>query len=212
MRRRRRRAIAILLVLVILAAAGGFAFGGTRSVLDELAAAQIESVLSEQMNQAVLTCLAADGGAYDSYVLLERDVNGELTALQTNVLRVNRLRAEVVRSVRETVSQGTEISVQVPLGNLFLPALFSGEGPMVPVHLMSVNALHAEFENEFQQAGINQTLHRIVIRTTVACTALVLGRTVPIEVTTDVVAAETVLMGSVPGTYINIDKIDNQGG
>ena len=202
MRRRRRRAIAILLVLVILAAAGGFAFGGTRSVLDELAAAQIESVLSEQMNQAVLTCLAADGGAYDSYVLLERDVNGELTALQTNVLRVNRLRAEVVRSVRETVSQGTEISVQVPLGNLFLPALFSGEGPMVPVHLMSVNALHAEFENEFQQAGINQTLHRVILETVATVTVLLPGRNVTREVRRSFPAAETVIVGRVPDVFL----------
>ena len=63
------------------------------------------------------------------------------------------------------------------------------------------------FHNEFTAAGINQTLHRITIDINVTITILTLAGTQDVEVDSSVIAAETVIVGQVPTTYIDMEEL-----
>ena len=95
----------------------------------------------------------------------------------------------------------------IPLGNIFLPELLSGRGPLLPVKIISVSSSDAKFMNRFSEAGINQTLHQIVIEVILAATALTPVGTTTVQVSSQVVVAETVIVGTVPNSYINVGTI-----
>ena len=66
--------------------------------------------------------------------------------------------------------------IGIPLGSLFLPEFFSGKGPAIPVHILSIRNSDATFESNFSQAGINQTLHQLNMIVSVDVSVLVMGR------------------------------------
>ena len=82
------------------------------------------------------------------------------------------------------------------------PELFSGSGPKLPVKVMSISTSDAEFRNEFSEAGINQTLHQLIMEVSVDVAVLVLGETAGFTITSEVVVAETVIIGDVPETFL----------
>ena len=92
--------------------------------------------------------------------------------------------------------------IGIPLGSLFLPELFSGKGPSIPVHILSIRNSDANFTSDFSQAGINQTLHQLTMEVSVDVAVLVLGETGSFTITSEVVVAETVIVGYVPTTII----------
>jgi hypothetical protein len=90
----------------------------------------------------------------------------------------------------------------IPLGSLFLPEFLSGKGPTIPVHILSIRNSDATFVSNFSQAGINQTLHQVTMEVSVDVAVLVLGRTSAFTMTSEVVVAETVIVGQVPETFL----------
>ena len=91
----------------------------------------------------------------------------------------------------------------IPLGNLVIPELFSGKGPVIPVSIISIRNSDASFFSTFTEAGINQTLQRIIMDVCVDVSVLVLGRTDSFAVSSQVVVAETVIVGQVPDTFFH---------
>ena len=70
------------------------------------------------------------------------------------------------------------------------------------MHILSIRNSDAAFVSDFQQAGINQTLHQLTMEVSVDVAVLVLGDTSGFTVTSEVVVAETVIVGDVPDTFL----------
>ncbi|MFI3251454.1 MAG: sporulation protein YunB, partial [Eubacteriales bacterium] len=103
---------------------------------------------------------------------------------------------------------GVDISViEVPLGSLFSMELLWAKGPTIKARSMTVGTVSAEFESNFSQAGINQTLHRIYLHVTVPITLLLAGDTVETEITTKLCVSETVIVGTVPNTNLQLPTL-----
>ena len=64
-----------------------------------------------------------------------------------------------------------------------------------------VGSSSARFENEFTEAGINQTKHRIILYVDVSVSILLPGFSAYTKVSNAFAVAETVIVGSVPDTY-----------
>ena len=90
--------------------------------------------------------------------------------------------------------------------------VFSGRGPGIPVRIVSVSNVTADFTNEFSSAGINQTRHQIILNIKVDIDMLIPGGTLQDTVTTSMVIAETVIVGTVPGTYADMSGQSILGG
>ena len=90
----------------------------------------------------------------------------------------------------------------IPMGSLILPEFLSGRGPDIPVNIISIRNSDAAFESYFTEAGINQTLQQLTMDVSVDVSILVLGRTESLTVTSQVVVAETIIVGQVPDTFL----------
>lgn len=178
-----------------------------RPLLRELAETQIKNATSDLTNDALTELLARDSIAYDRIVYFEKDLNGRITAMKTNILEVNRMKTEILEIINQEILAWDTAKLGIPIGSLIFPELFAGKGFCIPVHVLSIRNSDASFESHFQQAGINQTLHRLMMEVNVDASILVLGQTESFSLTSEVVAAETVIVGEVPGTFLNTGGI-----
>lgn len=141
---------------------------------------------------------------YDQMIFLEKDVKGSVTALKTNIAEINRLKTQTLSVVDEMLLDLDVNQVGIPLGSLIFPQLFSGMGPAVPVRVVSVSNSEAEFRNVFSEAGINQTSHQIMLDVYIIMTVLTPAGTQRVEAASSVVVAETVIVGNVPESYVDL--------
>ena len=77
-------------------------------------------------------------------------------------------------------------------------------GPALRARALTVGTLSAEFESEFSSAGVNQTIHKIWLEVSVPMSVLLPGGGVEVTVQTRLAAAETVIVGQVPNTYLSL--------
>lgn len=176
--------------------------GRYRSVIRELAETQVKNTTSDLTNDAIAKQIAAGNIQYDRIVYFEKDLNGNITALKTNMSEVNRLKTDILDIINDEILALDHSDIGIPLGSLFLPELFSGKGPSIPVHILSIRNSDAVFFSDFSQAGINQTLHKLKMEVSVDVAILVLGQTNSFTMSSEVVVAETVIVGQVPDTYL----------
>lgn len=200
-RRKRGRWIAILLLAALV-----WAFFLLRSrlwpVVRSLAETQVINTTSDLINDAILEQILEGEIQYDRIVYFEKDLNGRITALKTNMAEVNRLKTETLNIINdEILAQDTE-NLGVSLGSLILPEFFSGKGPQIPVRILAIRNSDANFNSYFTEAGINQTLQQLSMDVIVDVAILVLGQTDTFTVSSQMVVAETIIVGDVPATYL----------
>ena len=173
-----------------------------RDVIADLARTQVMNTTSDLTNDAIAKQIALGKIAYDRFVFFEKDLNGKITALKTNMSEVNRLKTDVLNLINDEILALDTADIGIPLGSLFLPEFLSGKGPAIPVHILSIRNSDANFVSHFSQAGINQTLHQLNMEVSIDVAVLVLGETNTFSMTSQVVVAETVIVGDVPQTFL----------
>ena len=173
-----------------------------RDVIRSLAETQVKNTTSDLTNDAIAKQIQDGEVQYDRIVYFEKDLDGRITALKTNIGEVNRLKTDILNIINDEILALDNSDIGIPLGSLFLPELLSGRGPAIPVHILSIRNSDANFHSNFTQAGINQTLHQVTMQVSVDVAVLVLGETASFTMESEVVVAETVIVGDVPNTFL----------
>ena len=177
--------------------------GKYRTVIQSLAKTQVMNSTSDLTNDAISRQIEEGSIRYDRIVFFEKDVNGKITALKTNIGEINRLKTDILGIINEEILSLDTSDIGIPLGSLILPELLSGKGPVIPVRILSIRNSDATFSSDFSQAGINQTIHQVIMEVSVDVAILVLGETDSFTVTSQVVVAQTVIVGEVPDTFLH---------
>ena len=173
-----------------------------RDVIRELAETQVKNTTSDLTNDAIAKQIAAGDIQYDRIVYFEKNLDGGITALKTNMTEVNRLKTDILNIINDEILALDTSDIGIPIGSLMLPEFFSGKGFAIPVQILSIRNSDANFVSHFSQAGINQTLHQLTMDVSVDVAVLVLGETDSFTINSEVVVAETVIVGEVPQTYL----------
>lgn len=203
--RKIRRLLHLLLVILVAVCLGFLMLRSRyRDVIRDLAETQVKNTTSDLTNDAIAKQIAEGIIQYDRIVYFEKDLDGRITALKTNMSEVNRLKTDILNLINDEILALDTSDIGIPLGSLFLPELFSGKGPAIPVRILSIRNSDATFVSKFSQAGINQTLHQLTMVVSVDVAVLVLGQTSSFTVNSEVVVAETVIVGDVPSTFLQI--------
>ena len=174
-----------------------------RDIIQELAETQVKNTTSDLTNDAIAKQIAEGVIQYDRIVYFEKDLDGRITALKTNMSEINRLKTDILNIINDEILALDTSDIGIPLGSLFLPEFLSGRGPAIPVHILSIRNSDATFASNFSQAGINQTLHQLTMVVSVDVAILVLGQTSNFTVNSEVVVAQTVIVGDVPNMFLN---------
>lgn len=138
-----------------------------RLVIQDLAQTSVKNATSDLANDAVAQQIENGNIQYDRMVYFEKDVNGKITALKTNIGEINHLKTDILNIINGKILELDAVDIGIPVGSLFLPEFFSGKGPSIPVHILAIRNSDATFSSAFHQAGINQTLHQLLMEVSV---------------------------------------------
>lgn len=121
--------------------------------------------------------------------------------LEADTIRLNRLKSQIMTDVQEKLNTYEAQTVQIPLLNASKLPVLSGLGPRIPVKIAPMSVLSGHLEDSFENAGINQVKHSIVLKISVSvnCTGYMFSQTE--TVITDIPLIETVIKGDVPKYY-----------
>ena len=172
------------------------------SAIRSLAETKVKNSTSDLINDAIDAQIASGNIQYDRIVYFEKDLDGQITALKTNMIEVNRLKTAILNLINDEILSLDSEELGIPLGSLILPEVFAGRGPDIPINIISIRNSEGAFTSHFTEAGINQTLQKIVMDVSVDVSVLVLGKSASFTVNSQVVVAETVIVGKVPDTFL----------
>lgn len=157
------------------------------------------------VHTAMEEVLSAEGNRYADFVTIERDATGAVLSAEANVAAINRLKAEATNAVMRELSARAVQQTTIPLGSLLGGSFFTGRGPFLRINIHTSGVVISDLSAEFLDAGINQTNHRISLDMTVMMTAALPMEKVSIELDTTFLVCETVLVGAVPQTVMQLD-------
>lgn len=203
-RRLDRRSVVLVLVFFLLVLLFTLLLTGTarmRPLLESLATTRVSNTVNRIIFEAVNEAIQEGDISYEELISLEKDNEGKITAVHSNMAAFNRLQAQILDIILARIDQVSARELSIPIGTLTGSALLAGRGPRISVRMESVGSSSARFENRFDSAGINQTNHQIVLKVDVSISILLPGFTTATTVSTAVTVAETVIVGSVPETY-----------
>ncbi len=208
--RRRRKVPWLWLLPVVLLLAVGFAVARMHPLLVNIATARASNTVNRIIVAAVSDALRDGKISYDALVSLEKDANGRVTALKSNMAEANRLQSDITDDVLQRLNDTATRELAIPIGTLTGSALLAGRGPSLTVMMQTVGSCTAKFRNEFSSAGINQTKHEILLDIDVSISILLPGFRTSTKVSHTVSVAETVIVGDVPETYTYFDNDDEE--
>lgn len=198
-------ALLVLALIVLLAVAASH----LKPILANLATVRVANTVTRIVNAAVNETVYDGNVDYDSLMALEKDNEGRIVAVKSNMAEFNRLQSAILANVLERMSEVDTRELSIPVGTLTGSPLLAGRGPAIKVKMQSVGTPSAHFENAFTDAGINQTRHRIMLVVDVSVGILLPGFSTGTRVSNSFAVAETVIVGVVPEsyTYFHSDNI-----
>ena len=202
---KRRTLLLVLFLLAALAALVIVAMTHLKPVLTSLATARVANTVNGIVTAAVNDTVYSGGVDYDQLISFEKDKEGRITAVKSNMAEFNRLQAAIIDEVLTNLSEVSTRELSVPVGTLLGSPFLAGRGPLIRVRMQSVGSSSAHFENAFTSAGINQTMQRVRLNVSVTLTVLSPAGTQQVTADSDVIVAETVVVGTVPNSYVNLE-------
>ena len=204
-RPRRSRGISILFLLVALLLFLAAASLYLKDVSTAIAVSDASDAVTVSINNAIADIMRNGDYSADYFVTFEKSEVGEITAISSNMARINALSAKILdRIVGATDTH--MLTVNIPVGNLTGVSLLMGRGPKVPVKIITMTSSRVEFNNSIVTAGINQTKHQINLEVIVDIDILVPWGTESTQVITEVLIADTIVVGRVPDTYLSMES------
>ncbi len=159
---------------------------------------------SDVINQTVWDMLSQEDVNYEQLINVTYDKNGAVRSLQANSARINRVKSETALRLQSAFAQHAVQTVGVPLGTLCGFTVLSGIGPSIRCRSLLTALPRIELQYHFDGAGINQTLHSIIMTVTVPLSVTLPLQDRDIEIATSFLIGETILVGEVPDSYTNV--------
>lgn len=173
-------------------------------LLLDMAEAKVKYMTMQLVNETVSNAMNQKDGRFEQLIVMDKDAAGNVQSIHTDVTKLNLLRATIADEILSRLAEENQIEVQVPLSNMMGLTVLSGIGPRISVQVIPLSELQVEFQDSFEQAGINQTKMQVMMQLhiSVGIMAPTLQRTVQIDAAVPV--AQAVIVGGVPESYTQI--------
>lgn len=210
-RRRRRKAppgslILFLITVVVLLILVEGLFLVERKIRPAILAAAVmecDNIATMAINEVLLEKVVPTV-SYKDLINIEQDENGKIVMAQTNTAEINRIMALTTVATGETVTEISEREIKLPLGKITGIYYLEAYGPKIPVKLKPMGRVNTVVFDSFENAGINQTRHKIYMQVITEVQIIVPLIADSIEVFTMVPLADTIYLGEVPDILINL--------
>ncbi len=167
----------------------------------------MRAIALDAVNSAIARNLSAI--TYEDLIRVDTDGQGRVTLLQANTVNMNRISTQTALTAQQYIADIADQSIRISIGSATGSPLLAGRGPEMLVKVVPVGSVSSEFVTEFRTAGINQTRHKVYIRIRANMRIVIPTGAREVEVVAQVPVAETVIVGQVPQSYVNVDSTED---
>jgi len=127
-RLKRRPFVPVLVTVFVLLALFLRVQGNIRPVATKMAVSAVSNWATDVVNAAVEAEVVAEGLAYSSLINFEKMADGSVSAVYTDIAKLNRLKTEVTAVVLERIANCEPGEIAIPLGNILETEILPGAG------------------------------------------------------------------------------------
>ncbi len=197
-----------LVLLLIISIIMGLIYYKTQPIILRYAESIAETVMLNSANEAIVNIFENEKISYNDIAVLSQNKDGEIISLEVDTFKINHFKSSISNEISKIIAKKERYTVPIPIGTFFANTYTTGFGPDIKFKMHITTTAYVDFEHEFTSAGINQVLHRIVVKIKICGSLLVAGYRKSITVNTSAIAAQTVIVGTVPENFTNV--IENQ--
>ena len=139
----------------------------------------------------------------------DEEKSNKTNVVKTDVKTINEIASKIAINVTNRLRSIENDSIKIPLGAITGNKYLSGFGPPIKILITPSGNVTTEIKTEFKDEGINQTVYRIYLEVKCNETVLTSYKTINTQITNQILLVETVIVGSVPETYYNLEGIDH---
>lgn len=195
----------VVAIILVLATSFLLLDARIRPFIKTIAVNQAKNISTRTINEAVIDVLSKTDLKYDDIVTIKVDEAGRVTAIETDSIKMNRLKSAISTEITNLISQIERRPISIPSGTLSGFDFLSGRGPKVNLYITLSGSATAAIKNIFETAGINQTRHQIILEITTYIHVIMTGSNASTEIITNITIAETIIVGLVPEIYAGPD-------
>jgi sporulation protein YunB len=175
-------------------------------LLVTLSESKAESVTLKIIHNTVNEFLGNHQLDYDDVIKIGYDETGGISYVSSDMVKLNRFKSQIAADIQTVFDSYDFGTIALPLGTILGGSVLVGRGPSLQFRVeMSCN-VECTFQNLFDDAGINQTRHQILLEVKATTFAIARFCKTSSKVSTNFVIAETVIVGKVPQYYTNVEN------
>lgn len=141
---------------------------------------------------------------YQDLMFIHKDTQSRPVLIQPNTIEISRLAARTAEQVKERLRAQEDQEIQIPLGQVTGSHLLANVGPRIKVSVMPVGSVSVNLINVMEEAGINQTLHKIILEVNAKIKIVVPLLVAETSVQHQVLLSQAVIVGDVPDTLFQL--------
>ena len=193
----------VIIILMIAFTVAKIILDSILPVFDKLCEEKAMSIATIISNNKATEVMAEH--TYDELFTIEKDNNGNITMIKSNVIPINEIISDVAVRIQEELEKREDDKIQIPLGSVTGFKLLAGSGPNINIKIVPAGSVKTDLRSEFVAQGINQTLHRIYLQVDCQVTIVTPYDEISKEISNQVLLIENVIIGNIPSTYLNIE-------
>ena len=196
----------IIIVLIISLVTCYKALESIDPIFEGLCVAKAQGIATEITNRESSEVLARYN--YQDTVKIIQSEDGKNSMLKTDIVMLNQIVSDIAIEIQEELNKLQDEEVKIPIGALTGISYFAGSGPNIRMEIISAGDIVTDIRTEFKSAGINQTIYRIYLSIDCNISILTSYKSIDKRITNQVLLVETVVVGDVPETYMELDKTE----
>ena len=182
--RKGKKGLLLLALGVVLALGAAIAVVtevNLRPIILNTAESRVRAIALDAVNSAIARNLSAI--TYEDLIRVDTDGQGRVTLLQANTVNMNRISTQTALTAQQYIADIADQSIRISIGSATGSPLLAGRGP--------------------------ETRHKVYIRIRANMRIVIPTGAREVEVVAQVPVAETVIVGQVPQSYVNVDSTED---
>lgn len=205
--KRKKKIVKIFIIMVIAFSTVKIVLDAILPIFDTLCKDKAKSIATIVSNEEATNVMKEH--TYDELFTLEKDKDGNITMIKSNIIAINEIISDVAVKIQNTINQRGRENIEIALGSFTGFKLLSGKGPGVPIKISSIGNVETDLRSEFSEKGINQTLHRVYLQVDCEVSILTPYNSITEKVSNQVLLIENVIVGKIPSTYYNLEGVNS---
>ena len=176
-----------------------------RPTITVIAETKAIELANRSINKAVAN-IVDENIEYEDLIYVKTGDNGNIKMMQANSILMNEIASKVALEIQSEMKKIKTTSTYIPIGTALGSPLLAKYGPTIKVSIEPIGTVTVDFGTDLESSGINQTRHRIYLKSTTQVKVVVPLTTSTKEIKTQIPICETIIVGDVPQNYVNIPE------